>query len=313
MLGPRRYGVQIDKRVVATWKQEYVETLLTHQANRPMLWVGEGNRKLWMFHDRFYWDDEDLEQDDVQALLLQRERRQQQKLQSAHSLMRAEEAGQPTRTPIPTDLRRVVFERDGGEGVECGGSSIFNTTTSCRWRLVAPQRSRTFNCFAPTAIGARATASRRGWRARRNPSNAPNPRNERRAGIHGVAWLRPVARSRSKDRERADRESNAPAETHATPHLLDRGCVSRPARRFSHRLQDRRCLARRALIVWRNSRPGRLVRCDGRGSRGARRCLLPQRGLERRIRLLALFAASRRRRCGRHRLPFVLRHDPGRH
>jgi 5-methylcytosine-specific restriction endonuclease McrA len=30
-------------------------------------------------------------------------------------------SGQPTRTPIPTDLRRVVFELDGGKWVECGG------------------------------------------------------------------------------------------------------------------------------------------------------------------------------------------------
>jgi 5-methylcytosine-specific restriction endonuclease McrA len=122
MFGARRYGLQIGRKIVASgWTQEYLENLLGHQANRPMPWIGDGNRKLWMFHDRFYWDDEDLEQEDVQALLLQRERRQQQKLQSAHSLMRAEEAGQPTRTPIPTDLRRVVFELDGGKWVECGG------------------------------------------------------------------------------------------------------------------------------------------------------------------------------------------------
>ena len=37
-------------------------------------------------------------------------------------LMRAEEAGQPTRVPIPAEIRRAVFERDGGRCVECGSN-----------------------------------------------------------------------------------------------------------------------------------------------------------------------------------------------
>lgn len=73
-------------------------------------------------HDCFYWEDEGLDVDDVRALIHQRERRSQQKLQTARSLMHADEAGRPTRAPIPTELRRAVFERDGGRCVECGSN-----------------------------------------------------------------------------------------------------------------------------------------------------------------------------------------------
>ncbi len=72
----------------------------------------DGKRTLWYFHDNFYWDDDGLDADDVKALVHQRERRLQQKLQTARSLMNADEAGRPTRIGIPSELRRAVFERD---------------------------------------------------------------------------------------------------------------------------------------------------------------------------------------------------------
>jgi hypothetical protein len=62
------------------------------------------NRMLRYFHERFYWDDDGLSGEDVKALVLQRERRQKQKLRSAHSLMRAEENGRPSRTTIASEL-----------------------------------------------------------------------------------------------------------------------------------------------------------------------------------------------------------------
>jgi 5-methylcytosine-specific restriction endonuclease McrA len=33
--------------------------------------------------------------------------------------MRAEESGRPTRVSVPVEIRRTVFERDGGKCVEC--------------------------------------------------------------------------------------------------------------------------------------------------------------------------------------------------
>ncbi len=123
MFGARRYGLQVGRKIVASgWRESEIQALLTVQKHEPGPVIDKENRKLWMFHDRFYWDDDDLDGDDVKALLLQRERRQQQKLRSAHSLMRADEAGRPTRAPIPPELRRTVFERDGGKCVECGAN-----------------------------------------------------------------------------------------------------------------------------------------------------------------------------------------------
>jgi 5-methylcytosine-specific restriction endonuclease McrA len=118
-----RYAIMSGKRVYPPrWKRPAFDALKASQSDNPVPVVRDGRRTLWLFHSNFYWDDEGLDSSDIKALVLQRERRNQQKLQTAHSLMRAEEAGRPTRIPIPRELRRAVFERDGGRCVECGSN-----------------------------------------------------------------------------------------------------------------------------------------------------------------------------------------------
>jgi 5-methylcytosine-specific restriction endonuclease McrA len=117
-----RYAVQLGRRVASVrWKAREIEAIRAEQASMPVALLLQGRRRLWHFHERFFWDSDDLSPEDVRALLLQRERKLQQQIRSAHSVMRAEEAGRPTRVPIPTELRRAVFERDGGQCVQCEG------------------------------------------------------------------------------------------------------------------------------------------------------------------------------------------------
>lgn len=87
----------------------------------PVLETSTG-RTYWWCLDRFYWEDDDLGADDVFALVHERRTRAQRRLERAHAALKSEASADdaPRREPLPRDLRRLVWERDGGACVECG-------------------------------------------------------------------------------------------------------------------------------------------------------------------------------------------------
>jgi hypothetical protein len=112
MLSGRRYAVQSGRKIMELrWSKAQVGSAQTAQATEPVHVWRDGRRNLWQFLDCFYWDDDGLDAEDIKALVLQRKRRLEQKVRSAHSLMRAEEDGRPTRVSISTELRRAVASR----------------------------------------------------------------------------------------------------------------------------------------------------------------------------------------------------------
>jgi hypothetical protein len=118
-----RYAVRSGRRVFPTrFKKAQLRASEATAAEHPVPMLADGRRNLWYFLDCFYWADPELDDEDVKALVLQRKRSGRRKLETAHSLMRAEQAGVPARVAIPSELRRAVFERDGGRCAECGSN-----------------------------------------------------------------------------------------------------------------------------------------------------------------------------------------------
>jgi 5-methylcytosine-specific restriction endonuclease McrA len=102
-VGPRRFAQAADA--------QRVEPVLVLRAN---------GRAWWWFRDSFYWEDDALAAQDVMALVLERERTKQRRLERAHAAMQRELTPARRREPIPREVRLAVWERDGGRCVDCG-------------------------------------------------------------------------------------------------------------------------------------------------------------------------------------------------
>jgi 5-methylcytosine-specific restriction endonuclease McrA len=111
-------------RFVVVLGDEALATVRRHdlraQALHPVaIAERDDGRTYWAFEDRIWWEDDDLTANDVLALVRERQRRAQRTLERAHAALAAA-AGERRREPIPRDVRRAVFERDGGRCVDCG-------------------------------------------------------------------------------------------------------------------------------------------------------------------------------------------------
>jgi 5-methylcytosine-specific restriction endonuclease McrA len=105
----------------AIWRRGRFAALMRAQDERPVALFERDGRTYWAFEGRVYWEDDELDDADVLALVRERQRRARRALERAHAAL-AGEAAQPRREPIPRAVRLAVFERDGGRCVECGSA-----------------------------------------------------------------------------------------------------------------------------------------------------------------------------------------------
>lgn len=104
---------------------EYNE-LLDRQRTYPQSLLTMNGRTYWQFQDRFYWENDGLTADQVYALLVTRQQREQKRIDRAQAMvsMGLEPQDQARRRDlIPDDVKQFVWIRDGGRCRQCGAQS----------------------------------------------------------------------------------------------------------------------------------------------------------------------------------------------
>lgn len=107
------------------WEVPDWQNAMQRQWQEPLRIVetSEG-RQHWIFRNEYWWDDEQLTPWDVHALIADRDRQNRATLERAHRNQQlAWSAGRPSQRPgISKELKKAVFDRDGGRYVSCGSN-----------------------------------------------------------------------------------------------------------------------------------------------------------------------------------------------
>jgi len=89
----------------------------------PSKFTADG-KVYWLFAGSFYKDNENLEEEDVRALIIARKRMQQQRIKRAKTITAGPELSEKLRRGvIPDDTKMLVWQRDRGKCVKCGSQS----------------------------------------------------------------------------------------------------------------------------------------------------------------------------------------------
>jgi 5-methylcytosine-specific restriction endonuclease McrA len=97
--------------------------MLQRSESYPVSFATVGERRYWRFGDRWFWDNEGLSADQVQALLVTRDQRRQASISRAQSTVAMTRAPVPAaRGAIPEDMKHLVWTRDQGKCRLCGSN-----------------------------------------------------------------------------------------------------------------------------------------------------------------------------------------------
>ena len=125
-------------------------------------------RTYWQFKNRIYWDNDDLNESQVNALLVTKLQREQATIERAQAMVESGRRPQPSALgAIPDDVEHLCSCATAADAAAVEAARNPNLITSFLWLLVVAPAKTIFRSFAARAIAARELA----WfHHRRSPS-----------------------------------------------------------------------------------------------------------------------------------------------
>lgn len=119
-----RQRLQVGRRISA----RRVKELDRQQRSRPVAYRAQSDpRTFWRFQDRWFVDRDDLDADEVQALLVTRERRRLATVSRAqaqvHGAEVASQGAVRVRGYVSDEVKQFIWSRDEGRCAQCGSDS----------------------------------------------------------------------------------------------------------------------------------------------------------------------------------------------
>jgi hypothetical protein len=116
----RRWFVGSGTPPLAIPEGRWIE-IVEAQREQPQYLATWRDRAFWWYGDTFYWSTAGAyTSNDIKALLFKRQRQGERELEHAHAVLAASSSPVARkREPVPRDVRKAVWERDGGKCVEC--------------------------------------------------------------------------------------------------------------------------------------------------------------------------------------------------
>jgi hypothetical protein len=108
------------QRKIGIPRDVYLEVLRI-QREQPVMIMNHAGEQFWIFGDKVYQEDEGLQEEDVEALVFASEQKKERRLERARLALNSQ-GDVPRRPGITREMRRAVWERDGGACVECGST-----------------------------------------------------------------------------------------------------------------------------------------------------------------------------------------------
>lgn len=106
------------------WSKRDVQEFLDYGAQWPAFIAGHEGRWYWLHASRIFWDNDRLTQEQVHALLVTRDQRQQRKVDRAVAMVQQGQQVVPNaRGHISDEVKQFVWQRDGGHCRNCGAAT----------------------------------------------------------------------------------------------------------------------------------------------------------------------------------------------